>query len=130
MLAVDHGDVIECFAGLKDLAISVAAEGQRLGAQHQIEGQRSAREGALRHAHPPVLRRQLVAAPRTALMVDGEKEDTVLHQVPRGRLRRGVMVLSGWRRRIGRLGLGRGRRSATKKPQDQTDDGPGHDSNH
>jgi hypothetical protein len=123
MLAVDDGDVVERLAGLEDLTVPVAAGGQGLGAEHQVEGQRAAREGALRHAHPPVLRHHLVAASRSALMIDGQKQHAVLHQMPCRRLHGGVIVRRGLRGCLRRLGARRRRTGQKQNPR--ADEKPG-----
>ena len=84
MLAVDQRPCIERLADLEQLAIPVLAERRGVQAEHQVELQRATGGAALRHAHPPVLRREFGAAPRPALVVQVHEHHAVLHEVPAG----------------------------------------------
>jgi hypothetical protein len=76
--------------------MAVPALGERLEAEHRGKRQPAGSYLSSEHPHPPVLARQLRFADRTALMVEREKDDAVLHEMPsRRRLRwRGMLVLS------------------------------------
>ena len=83
MLPVDERHAVQRLADLEDLAIAVIAEGERIEAQHQVELQRAAGGRPAEHAHPPVLRAEILAAARAALVVVGQPGDAVLHEMPR-----------------------------------------------
>src|SRR4029453_6491232 len=57
--------------------------------------------GPLRHPHPPVLRVELVAAAAAALMVESQKDDAVLHELPAIRPHGHVLVWRGRRSILG-----------------------------
>jgi hypothetical protein len=116
MLPIDEREAVERFADLKDFTIAVLAERGGFEAQHQREAQPAVPGWPFGHSHPPVLHRELVAAPRTSLMVPVEENHAVLHEVPRGRLP-GVVVVLGW---SGRLRERRTRESEQKNRADRS----------
>src|SRR6187399_1727461 len=83
MLPVDQGYAVQCLADLEDLAIAVIAKRERIETEHEVELQRPACGRTTEHAHPPVLRTEVLAAARTALVVVCQPGHAVLHEMPR-----------------------------------------------
>ena len=105
MLAIDERPGVVRLTDLEDLQVSVGAVRGWLEAEHQVEVQRARARGPLRHPHPPVLRDDLVTSAAAALVIERQKGDAVLHELPAGWRHVHVLVV-GWRRVLREPGSG------------------------
>ena len=80
------GWAIDCFTGLKDFSVAAVADRRWVKAQHRVEGQLRRFHLPAEHAHPPIRHLEFVATPRSALMVEHAKHNSILHEVPAWRL--------------------------------------------